>query len=112
MVNKENSNELTEAWRNTYMSTVTAGHLVFSETAVNVFNVSTVRGLILTSKEVTLSPFEMQTVPGVSKVTGHIKGVHVIAELRKQGFSNEVVANSTTLTLNPALVDLKFACKI
>ena len=46
----------------------------------NVFNLSTMKGLIITSKEVTLSPFEMQTVSSISKVTGHVRWVHVISE--------------------------------
>ena len=64
---------LTEAWRNTYISTATAGQLALSETVKNVFNLSTVKGPILPLRKVTLSPFEMQTVPGFSKVTGHVK---------------------------------------
>ena len=70
------------------------GQLALSETAKNVFNLSTVKGPIITSKEVTQFPFEMQTVSSVSKVIGHIRWVHVIAEPREQGFSNEVVATS------------------
>ena len=63
-----------------------------SKTTDNVFNLSTVKGLIITSKEINLSFFEMQTIPGVSKVMGHVKWVHVIEEPQEQGFSNEVVA--------------------
>ena len=44
IVNEQNFSELTEAWRNTYVSTVSAGQLAFSETTKNVFNLSTVRG--------------------------------------------------------------------
>ena len=101
MVNEQNFNKLTVAWRNKYVSIVTAGHLVLSKTRENVFTLSTVKGLIITSKEVTLSPFETQTVPGVSRVTGHVKQVHVIAEPREQGFSSEVVTTSMYSDLKP-----------
>ena len=62
---------------------VTVGQLAFSETAENVFNLRKVltqetahilvRGLIITSKEVTLCPFEMQTMSSLSKVIGHVR---------------------------------------
>ena len=61
-VNEQNLNELNEAWRNMYVSTVTAGQLAPGKTAKSVFNLSMIRGLIITSKEVIPSPFEMQTV--------------------------------------------------
>ena len=80
MVNEQNFNKLIEAWINTYVSMVTVGQLALSETAENVFNLSTVKEPIITSKEVTLSPFETQTVPDVSKVMGHVKWVHVTAD--------------------------------
>ena len=102
MVNEQNFNKLTEAWRNTYVSMVTAGQLALGKTADNVFNLLTVKGLIITSKEVILSLFEMQTVPGVSKVTVYIKWVHIIAEPRGQGFSTEVVATSMYSNLKPS----------
>ena len=102
MLNEQNFNELMEAWRNTYVSTVTAGQLALSKTAENIFNLSTVRGPIITFKEVILSPFEMQTVPGVSKVMGHVEWVPVIAEPKEHGFSNEVDATSTYSDLKPS----------
>ena len=49
----------------------------------------------------------MQTMPGVSKVTGHIKWVHVIAELREQGFSNKAVATSMHSDLKPSCSRVK-----
>ena len=101
MVNELNFNELMEVWRNTYVGMITAGQLVLSEPAEDIFNLTVVNGLITTSKEVTLSPFKIQTVTGVSKVTDHIKWVHVIAEPKEQGFSNEVVATSTYGDLKP-----------
>ena len=88
---------LNEAWRNTYVSTVMAGQLALGEVVKNVFDLSTVMGLITTKKEVIKSPFEMQTMPGISKVTGHIKWVDIITEPREQGFSNEVVATHRVL---------------
>ena len=112
MVKEQNFNELTEAWGYTYISMVTVGQLALGETAEKVFNLSIVKGWIITSKEVTLSPFEMQTVSSVSKVTGHHKRVHVIEETREQSLSNEVVPTSNTVTLNLILVGLKFSCKI
>ena len=102
MVNEQNFNKLSEAWRNTYVSTVMAGQLALSETAKNVFDLPTVRGPINTTKEVILSPFEMQTMPGSSKVMGHIKQVHVIIDPREQGFSNELVTTSTYFDLKPS----------
>ena len=75
--------------------------MALSETAKNVFSLSTVKGLIITSKEVTLSPFEMQTVPGISKVMGHVKRVHILAESWEQGFSKEAVVTSTYSDLKP-----------
>ena len=77
------------------------GQLALNETADNVFNLSTMKGLIITSKEVTLFPFETWTVSSVSKVTGHVRRVHVIAEPREQALSNEVVATSTYGDLKP-----------
>ena len=68
--------------------------------------------MITTSQEVTLAPFEMQNVAGVSKVTGHIKWVHVIEEPKEQGFSNEVVTTSTYGNLKPGSSRVKFVCKI
>ena len=73
MVNVHNFNKLSEVGRNKYGSTVMAGQLAFGETAKNVFDLSTIRGCITASKEVILSPLEMQTVPGVSKVAGYAK---------------------------------------
>ena len=67
----------------------------------DVFILSVVKGLITTSQEVTLAPFEMQTVASVSKVTGHIKWVHVITVPKEQGFSNEVVTTSMYGNLKP-----------
>ena len=73
MVNNQNFNELMEAWRNTYVSTITVSQLVLGKVTEDVFNLSVGRGSITTSQEVTLAPFEMQNVSGVSKVTGHVK---------------------------------------
>ena len=101
MVNEQNLNELSEAWRNTYVSTVMAGQLALSESAKNVFDLSTVRWPLTTTMEVILSPFETQTVPGTSKVKSHVKWVHVIVEPREQGFSNEVVTISMYCDLKP-----------
>ena len=78
-------NKLSEAWRNTDVSTVMSGHLALGETDKNVFDLSTIREPITTTKEVILSPFKMQTMHGVSKVTDHVKWVHVIMEPREQG---------------------------
>ena len=63
--------------------------------AKDMFDLSTSKGLIPITTEIHLSPFEMQTMPSISKDTGHAKQVHVITEPREQGFSNEVVATST-----------------
>ena len=60
-----------EALRITYQSTITAGQFGLGEAAEDIFNLSVVKGLITTSQQVTLAPFEMQTVDSVSKVTGH-----------------------------------------
>ena len=84
MVNKQNFKELTKAWRNTYVSTVTPGQLTLGKAAENVFDLSSVKVLITTPKEIILSPFEMQTVSAVSKVTGQVKWVHVIADPRNR----------------------------
>ena len=73
MVNEQNFNELMEASRNTYISTVTMGQLPLGETTRNVFNLSIVKGPIITSMEVSLCPFEMQIVSSVSKVIGHVR---------------------------------------
>ena len=105
-------NELTEAWRNTYVSTITVGQLALGKTMEDVFNLSVMKGLITTFQEVTLSPFETQTVATVSKVTGHVKQMHVIAEPKEPGFYNEVIAQILMVTLNLGLAELKFACKI
>ena len=78
-----------------------AGQLALGETVMNVFNLSTKKGLIIAYKEVTLSPFEMWTVSSVSNVTGHARWMHVIAKPREQIFSNEVVATSTYSDLRP-----------
>ena len=59
MVNEQNFNELSEAWRNTYVSTITAGQLAFGKPIKNVIDLSTVKGPLTTHMEVTLSPFEM-----------------------------------------------------
>ena len=71
-----------------------AGQLALGETVKDVFDLSTVKGLITTTKEVILFPFEMKTVSSVSKVTGHAEWVHVITEPREKGFSNELVTTS------------------
>ena len=102
-------NKMTEAWRNRYLSTVTAGQLPFVETAKNVFNLSTMKGPIIISKEVTMSPFEIWTMSSVSKVTGHIKQVHVIAEPKEQDFFNEVVATSMYSDLKPSSSRVKIS---
>ena len=52
MVNEQNFKELSEAWRDTYVSTVMAGQLTLGKTAKDVFDLSTVKGLITTTKEV------------------------------------------------------------
>ena len=57
--------------------------------------------MITTPKEVILSPFEMQTMPGFNKVMGHVKPVHVITEPRQQALSNKVVATSMYNDLKP-----------
>ena len=60
MVNEQNFNKLTETWRmvTETVRMVTVGQLALSETTVkNVFNLSNVKGLIITSKEVTLYLF-------------------------------------------------------
>ena len=59
------------------------------------------KGLIATTNEVILSPFEMQTMPDISKVTGYGKQVHVITEPKEHVLSNEVVATSTYDDLKP-----------
>ena len=102
MVNEQNFNKSSETWRNMYISMVMVGQLTLGETAKDVFDFSTVKGQITTTKEVHLSPFEMQAVPGISKVAGHVKGVHMIAEPRDQGLSNEVVAISVCGDLKPS----------
>ena len=55
MMNEQNFNKLSKAWRNTYVSTDTAGQLALDKNAENVFDLSTVRGLVTTPKEVILS---------------------------------------------------------
>ena len=40
-------------------------------------------------------------MPGISNITGHVKWVHVTAEPREQGFSNEVVTTSPYADLKP-----------
>ena len=107
MVTAQNFNELMEVWRNMYISTVTVGQLALSKTAKSVFNLSTVRGPIITSKKVILSTFQMQTMSDVSRVMGHVKQVHVIAEPREQGFSNELVTTSIYSDLKPGSNRLK-----
>ena len=73
MVNVQNFNKFKEAWRNTYISMVTVGQLAIGKITENVFNLSTIKGLIITSMEVTLSLFKIQAVSSVSKVTDHVK---------------------------------------
>ena len=72
-----------------------------------IFNLSVVKGPVATSQEVTLAPFEMQTVASVSKVTSHIKWVHVIVEPKEQGISNEEVTTSTYGDLKPGSSSVK-----
>ena len=101
MVNKQNFNKLSEALRNMYVSTAVAGQLTLGETVKDVFDLSTIKALITTTKEVHPSPFEMQTMPCISKVTGHVKQVHVITQPGEQGFSHEAVATSMYGDLKP-----------
>ena len=81
--------------------------MALDKTAENVFDLSTVRELITTPKEVILSPSETQTMPGISKIMGHIKRVHVITEPREQSFPNKVVASSTYSDLKPQSIKVK-----
>ena len=55
MVNEQNFNKLTEAWRNIYVSTIMAGQLALGQLTENAFDLSTVKGPITTPKELILS---------------------------------------------------------
>ena len=65
------------------------------------FDLEAVKGPIMTTKEVVLGPFETHHFSGASKVMGHSKWGHILAEPPDTILFNQVVAASTYTELQP-----------